>query len=68
MNYGLMNINTWFIFRGRTNLRSALDGSGEIKKEWRALAEIEGFDTVKDWIKKELALVDYELETRRRLD
>lgn len=67
--YGYMNIKTWLVEECRQILTNALKGkiSYEKFKEWSWLAQCEGFDSLKDWIKKELELVYYELETRKRL-
>ena len=70
MSFGYMNIKTFLVERSNLILRNALKGkiSYEKFKEWSWLAQCEGFDSLKDWIRKELVLTEYELEIRRRIN
>ena len=68
MSFGYMNINTNLVERSRKILEKALDKEYGIPKNWIRIAQNEGFKTMADWIRKELAIVNWELETRRRIE
>ena len=63
---GLMNININFIHKCKDRLYSHLEDTNIFPEEWIIIAKMEKFDTMQDWIKKEIALCDFELERRKR--
>ena len=65
-NFGYMNIKTGLVKRSKDILNLVLKGKQSIPKSWIFIAKCEGFRSIEDWILKELAIIEWELETRKR--
>jgi len=63
-NFGYMNIKTNLLERSKRILNKVVNSrnNGKFASGWKR----EGFSTIQDWAKKEISLIDWELETRKR--